>query len=123
MEEKEEKAKWHPIVLEIFHKAKDGIFSFPIFVWSFGLEEKSKRVGELCVLSFEKVILFKAKEKVTFPFSESEKALESLRPYGWEKPPQFDEICRSIEELKTFRDFNEAKDIFRELKQKWEAML
>lgn len=123
MEEKEEKAKWHPIVLEVMHKDKEGLVPFPIFCWSFGLDDKGKRVGALSIWSFGKIIAFNAKEKINFPVCESDNALEALRPYGWEKPPYFDEICSSINELREFGNNEEAKNVYNELKQKWEAML
>lgn len=121
--EKTKKPSWHPIIVEIIHKDKEDEIPFPVFIWKFGIKEdsfeKSRFVGEIRIFSLRKTFLFNVSGGIIF---KKESISEVLAPYGWEKPPFFDEIAKSLEVVGEFENSEKAKKIFQDLKKMWKKI-
>jgi len=121
-----EKARWFYLVSEFNHRQDDGkLIPFPVLIMNFGFEGNG--VARLGFQSFERAASFKSERRAYFSISkipdesrnEKQKLLYELQKHGWEKPLHFDEVWRSIEEMPSFENAEEAEKVFKKLKEDW----
>ena len=115
-------ADWAVKIVEMPHVS--GI-SYPVFEWSF-VREDGLRGGELRAWPLQGILVFQDRRgSMDFPFETVEGALGKIDEYGWGEPPHIDEVFQDIRETKKkflAKSLEEAKQIFEELRQKWENL-
>ena len=121
----EDSLEWTMAVKERPHR--DG-FSYPVFEWSFGSESEFSG-GELRAWPLQGTLIFQdRRESEPWRFQSVEEALAKVDEYGWGEPPNVDEVFQDA--LSTHNRLQEegvqgseeAEKIFKELKEKWEAL-
>lgn len=117
------KMRWHMSVREMPHQAG---FSYPVFEWSFG-EQDGIRGGELRAWPLQETLVFQdRRESEDKRFESVEEALKVIDEYRWGEPPFIDEVFQdtvSTHQKFPVEDMETAKQIFQELRQKWEGLV
>ncbi|PIR01888.1 MAG: hypothetical protein COY73_01195 [Candidatus Nealsonbacteria bacterium CG_4_10_14_0_8_um_filter_37_14] len=112
---------WFMGVQEMPHTS--GI-SYPVFEWSFGAKDGIKG-GTLRAWPFQGILVFEVRGEEE-KFDSIKIALKSINEYGWGEPPHINEVLQDILETKSkfpVRDIEEAKQVFKELRQKWQTLV
>ncbi len=117
------KLSWHMSIREVPH---DSGISYPVFEWSYGFKE-GFRGGELRAWPIRGELVFRERrEQDDSKFHTVEKALVKINEYGWGKPPHLDEVFQIMLATKAqlpAKGLENAKKIFNELRQKWQALI
>lgn len=119
--------RWFMSIREMPHSSG---FSYPVFEWSFG-QENGIRGGELRAWITNGKLVFEQRRKEAdgpneWSFDSTEEALAKIAEYGWGEPPHITEVFQILTEAKAklpVKNAEEAKALFEELRQKWQALL
>lgn len=95
-------------------------FSFPTFVWEFGIDDPKKRVGKIEVWPLgQGTAVLDIRWRQEFSVTEADKILKEIGLYGWGKPPHFEKVFGSVRKLLKRKDIR----IFEKLGENWKKLI